>query len=35
MTNIIFTDMTKEELNAFIARVEDAMEYNLMLEKKI
>ena len=26
--------MTEEELNAFITRVEDAMEYNLTLEKK-
>ena len=34
MTKISFTDMTEEELNAFITRVEDAMEYNLTLEKK-
>ena len=34
MTKISFTDMTEKELNAFIARVEDAMEYNLTLEKK-
>ena len=34
MTKIRFTDMTEEELNAFITRVEDAIEYNLTLEKK-
>mgnify|MGYP002865185091 CR=1 FL=1 len=34
MTKVSFTDMTEKELNAFIARVEDAMEYNLTLEKK-
>mgnify|MGYP000993826807 FL=1 len=34
MTKISFTEMTEKELNAFIARVEDAMEYNLTLEKK-
>ena len=31
MTKIRFTEMTEEELNAFISRVEDAMEYNLTL----
>ena len=34
MTKILFTEMTEEELNAFITRVEDAIEYNLTLEKK-
>ena len=34
MTKIRFTDMIEEELNAFITRVEDAIEYNLTLEKK-
>ena len=34
MTKVRFTDMTEEELNAFITRVEDAIEYNLTLEKK-
>ena len=34
MTKILFTEKTEEELNAFITRVEDAIEYNLTLEKK-
>ena len=34
MTKILFTEMTEEELNAFITRVEDAIEYNLTLEKE-
>ena len=34
MTKIRFTEMTEEELNAFITRVEDAIDYNLTLEKE-
>ena len=34
MTKICFKEMTEEELNAFISRVEDAIEYNLNLEKE-
>jgi hypothetical protein len=34
MTKIRFTEMTEEELNAFISRVEDAMEVQPNSRKK-